>query len=80
VESLQEFAAATDHLAHRDQTELPEHLISTAVARAFADRITERNIRPQVHFRSKKALLEAINQALELEADDIATESLSRVS
>jgi hypothetical protein len=35
-ESLQDFIATIDHLAHRAHIELPEHLISKEAARVFA--------------------------------------------
>jgi hypothetical protein len=38
-ESLQEFAAAIDHLGHPTCVELPEHLIHKEAARTFADGI-----------------------------------------
>jgi hypothetical protein len=37
TESLQEFVAATDHLAHCAHTELSKHLIDKEAARAFAE-------------------------------------------
>jgi hypothetical protein len=38
-ESLQEFSAVIEHLAHHAHVELPEHCISKEATRAFADRI-----------------------------------------
>jgi hypothetical protein len=46
--SLQEFAVATNHLAHHapfDLPEQPEHVISKEAAHIFVDRLTERDIR-----------------------------------
>jgi hypothetical protein len=43
-ESLQQFADAIDHLAHRAHAEVPEHLITKAT-HSFADGIRERDIR-----------------------------------
>jgi hypothetical protein len=68
---LQEFAATIDHLAHHVHVKLPEHLISKEAARTFADRIRERHRRRQL-LLGAKTLSEALNQALELEAADIA--------
>jgi hypothetical protein len=41
-EFLQEFAIAIDHMAHGVHVDLPKHLVSKEAARAFADRIRER--------------------------------------
>jgi hypothetical protein len=44
-ESPQEFAAATDHLAHHKHAQLYKHLINKEAARAFANGIREQEIR-----------------------------------
>jgi hypothetical protein len=46
-ESLQEFVADTDHLAHSAHVDLPEHLISKMVTHAFAEGIREKDMRRQ---------------------------------
>jgi FKBP-type peptidyl-prolyl cis-trans isomerase (trigger factor) len=47
-ESLEEFATATNQLAHRTNIELPKHLISKEATCAFANRVREQDIIQQL--------------------------------
>jgi hypothetical protein len=71
-ENLQEFAAAINHFTHHAYVDSTEQHISREVTRAFADEVRRRDLKQQLLFGGKRTLSEALNQALELEAVDIA--------
>jgi hypothetical protein len=75
--SLEEFATATNQLAHHAHIELPEHLISKEATCAFANRVREQDIIQQLLLEGKKTLNKTLNQTLELETADIAAKTPS---
>jgi hypothetical protein len=75
---MQEFAATINHLTYCAHIGLPEHLVSKEEACASA-KIGEQDVRWQLLFGGRRTLIEAINQALKLEAVDIAAGMPSRV-
>jgi hypothetical protein len=65
-ESLQEYAATIDHLAHCAYVDSTEQEISREVACAFTYGVRQRDTRQQLLLGGKRSLREALNQALKL--------------
>jgi hypothetical protein len=61
VKFLHDISAAIYYLAHRAHDELPANLISREAAHAFADIVSEREIRRQLFLGHKKMLSELLN-------------------
>jgi hypothetical protein len=64
---------------HRDNAEVPGHLITKEDARSFADGIRERDIRRQLLLEGKKIFSGSLNQAPELKAANTAAGTPSRI-
>jgi hypothetical protein len=67
-ETLQEFAAAIERLAHRALVGLPVGYIQTEAAHAFIDGIRDREVKQHLLMGGGRTLNEALNHALKLEA------------
>lgn len=67
-ETLQEFAAAVEQLAHRALVGLPVGYIQTKAAHAFIDGVRDREVKQHLILGGDRSLNEALNQALKLEA------------
>jgi hypothetical protein len=78
-ETLQEFAAAVEQLAHRAFIGLPVDHIQTEAAHAFIDGILDREVKQHLLLGGACTLNEARNQALRIEAAR-ATASLREVT
>jgi hypothetical protein len=66
-ESLQEFATAIEHLAHRAYPTLPEEHIRREAGKTFADGVQDPDIKIQLLLGGEKTLNEALRQAMELQ-------------
>ena len=71
-ETLQEFAAAVEQLAHRAFVELPVAFIRTEAAHSFIDGVRDRELKQHLLIGGDRTLNEALNQALKLEAEKAA--------
>jgi hypothetical protein len=67
-ETLQEFAAAVEQLSHHALVGLPEGHIQTEAAHAFIDGIRSREVKQHLLMGGACTLVEALNQALKIEA------------
>jgi len=67
-ETLQEFAAAVEQLAHRAMVGLPVAFVQTETAHSFIDGIRDRELKQHFLMEGDRTLNEALNQALKLEA------------
>jgi len=67
-ETLQEFAAAVEQLAHRAFVGLPVNFIQTEAAHSFIDGLRDREVKQHLLLGGDRTLNEALNQALKLEA------------
>jgi hypothetical protein len=67
-ETLQEFAAAVEQLAHRALVGLPVGYIQTEAAHSFIDGVRDREVKQHLLLGGDRSLNEALNQALKLEA------------
>jgi hypothetical protein len=67
-ETLQEFAAAVEQLAHRALLGLPVGHIQTEAAHAFISGIRDQEVKQHPLMGGNRTLNEALNQALKLEA------------
>jgi hypothetical protein len=67
-ETLQEFAAAFEQLAHRAFVGLPEGHIQTEASHAFIDGIRDREVKQYLLKGDDRRLNEALNRAVKLEA------------
>jgi hypothetical protein len=67
-ETLQEFAAAIEQLAHRAFVGLPVTFVQTEAAHSFIDGVREREVKQHLLRGGHRTLNEALNQALKLEA------------
>jgi peptide subunit release factor 1 (eRF1) len=63
-ESLQEFAAAIEQLAHRAYLTLPEERIRREAGKAFADGVKDPDIKIQLLLGGEKTVNEALWQAV----------------
>jgi hypothetical protein len=79
VETLQEFAAAVEQLAHRALVGLPPGHIQTVAAHAFIDGIRDREVKQFLLLRGACTLNKALNQALKIEAAKAAAWPTSRM-
>jgi hypothetical protein len=78
-ETLQEFAAAVEQLAHRALVGLPVGYIRTEAAHAFIDGIRAREVKQHLLMGGDRMLNEALNQALKLEAAKAAAWPTARL-
>jgi hypothetical protein len=78
-ETLQEFAAAVEHLAHRAIVGLPVGYIQTEAAHAFSDVVRDREVKQHLLMGGDRTLNEALNQALKLEAAKAAAWPTARL-
>jgi hypothetical protein len=78
-ETLQEFAASVEQLAHRALVGLPEGHIQTEIAHAFIDGIRDREVKQQLLLGDDRTLNEALNQAVKLEAAKAAAWPTARL-
>jgi hypothetical protein len=67
-ETLQEFAAAVEQLAHRALVGLPLAFIQTEASHAFIDGVRDRELKQHLLMGGDRNLNEALNQAMKLEA------------
>jgi hypothetical protein len=67
-ESLQEFAAAIEQLAHRHYPALPEDHVRKDVGRAFTDGVEDPDLKIQLLLGGEKTINEALRQAVFLAA------------
>jgi len=67
-ETLQEFAAAVEQLAHRAFVGLPVAFVQTEAADSFIDSVRDREVKQHLLMGGDRTLNEALNQALKLEA------------
>jgi hypothetical protein len=67
IEFLEEFAATIQHLAHRVHVELPQY-VQREAAYAFFNRIRDQELKLRLLIGGERTLVEAICQALRLEA------------
>ena len=67
-ETLQEFAAAVEQLAHRAFFELPVAFIQAVAAHCFIDAVRDREMKQHLLIGGDRTLNEALDQALKLEA------------
>jgi hypothetical protein len=67
-ETLQEFAAAVEQLAHRALVGFPVGHIQTEAAHSFIDGIRDREVKQNLLMGGDRTLNEALNQTLKLEA------------
>ena len=79
-ETLQEFAAAVEQLAHRALVGLPVAFIQTEAAHSFIDGIRDREVKQHLFMGGDLTLNEALNQALKLEAAKAAAGTPARLS
>jgi hypothetical protein len=78
-ETLQEFAAAVEQLAHRAFVGLPEGHIQTEAAQAFIDGIRDREVKQYLLMGGDRTLNEALNRAVKLEAAKAAAWTTARL-
>jgi hypothetical protein len=78
-ETLQEFAAAVEQLAHRALVGLPEGHIQTEAAHAIIDGIRDREVKQHLLMGGDRTLNEALNQAVKLEAAKAAAWPTARM-
>jgi hypothetical protein len=74
-ESQQDFATAIEQLAHRAYPTLPEDHIMREAGKAFADRVEDHEIKVALLIGGEKTVIEALRQALELQAIFLAARS-----
>jgi hypothetical protein len=78
-ETLQEFAAAVEQLAHQALVGLPADHIQTEAAHAFIDVIRDREVKQYLLLGGARTLNEALNQAVKLEAAKAAAWPAARL-
>jgi hypothetical protein len=78
-ETLQEFAAAVEQLAHRAPVGLPIGHIQTEAAHAFINGMWDREVKQHLQMGGDRTLNEALNQALKLEAAKAAAGPTARM-
>jgi hypothetical protein len=78
-ETLQEFAAVVEQLAHRALVGLTEGHIQTEAAHAFIDGIRDREVKQHLLLGGDRTLNEALNQAVKLEAAKAAAWPTARM-
>jgi len=78
-ETLQEFAAAVEQLAHRAFVGLPVAFIQTEAAQSFIHGVRDRELKQHLLMGGDRTLNEALHQALKLEAAKAAAGSPARV-
>jgi hypothetical protein len=78
-ETLQEFSAAVEQLAHRALVGLPVDFIHRKAAHAFVDRVRDRELKQRLPMCGDRSLNEALNQALKLEAAKAAAGPTTRL-
>jgi hypothetical protein len=78
-ETLQEFAAAVEQLAHRALVGLPVGLIQTEAAHDFINGIRDREVKQHLLMGGDRTLNEALSQAVNLEAAKAAAWTTARM-
>ena len=78
-ETLQEFAAAIEQLAHRALVGLPVAFVQMEAAHSFIDSIWDWEVKQHLLMGGDRTLNEALNQALKLEAAKVAAGSPARL-
>jgi hypothetical protein len=78
-ETLQEFVAAVEQLAHRALVGLPVGYIHTAAAHASIDGVRDLEVKQHLLMGGDRTLNEALNQALKLEATKAAAWPTARL-
>ena len=71
-ETLQEFAAAVEQLAHRAFVGLPVAFIQAQAVHSFIDGVGDREVKQHLLMGGDRTLNEALIQALKLEAAKVA--------
>jgi hypothetical protein len=78
-ESLQELATAVDQLAHRASPGVPDDQVRRKADKAFGNGTGDRSVKRKLFLGSKRALNEALRQALELEVAKLIVGSYIRL-
>ena len=78
-ETLQEFTAAVEQLAHCAFVGLPVTFIQTEAAHSFIDSVPDWEVKQHLLMGGDRTLNEALNQALKLEAAKVAAGPPARV-
>jgi cation transport ATPase len=78
-ETLQEFAAAVEQLAHQALVGLPADHIKTEAAHDFIDGIRDREVKQHLLLGGAPTMNEALNQALRIETAKAAAWPTARL-